>query len=63
MVTSTSLLISRNLLYPRLLILSLVSFTLETYFPAIIDKRELDIWSNDYFLQLADMIVFTHKKP
>jgi hypothetical protein len=38
-------------------------FTLETYFPAIIDKRELDIWSNDYFLQLADMIVFTHKKP
>lgn len=24
----------------------------------IIDKRELDIWSNDYFLQLADMIVF-----
>ena len=26
--------------------------------PYIIDKRELDIWSNDYFLQLADMIVF-----
>ena len=26
--------------------------------PFIIDKRELDIWSNDYFLQLADMIVF-----
>ncbi|WP_288286646.1 nucleotidyl transferase AbiEii/AbiGii toxin family protein [uncultured Prevotella sp.] len=25
--------------------------------PYIIDKRELDIWSNDYFLQLADMIV------
>ena len=24
----------------------------------IIDKRELDIWSNNYFLQLADMIVF-----
>ena len=24
----------------------------------IFDKRELDIWSNDYFLQLADMIVF-----
>ena len=22
------------------------------------DLRELDIWSNDYFLQLADMIVF-----
>lgn len=22
------------------------------------DPRELDIWSNDYFLQLADMIVF-----
>jgi len=22
----------------------------------IIDKREMDIWSNDYFLQLADMI-------
>ena len=26
--------------------------------PYIIDKRELDIWSIDYFLQLADMIVF-----
>ena len=26
--------------------------------PYIIDKRELNIWSNDYFLQLADMIVF-----
>jgi predicted nucleotidyltransferase component of viral defense system len=26
--------------------------------PYIIDKRELDIWCNDYFLQLADMIVF-----
>ena len=26
--------------------------------PYIIDKRELDIWSNDYFLQLADMIMF-----
>ena len=26
--------------------------------PYINDKRELDIWSNDYFLQLADMIVF-----
>lgn len=26
--------------------------------PFIIDKRELDIWSNDYFLQLADMIKF-----
>lgn len=26
--------------------------------PYIIDKRELDIWTNDYFLQLADMIVF-----
>ena len=26
--------------------------------PYIIDKRELDIWSNDYFMQLADMIVF-----
>ena len=25
--------------------------------PYIIDKRELDIWSNDYFLQLADMII------
>jgi predicted nucleotidyltransferase component of viral defense system len=24
----------------------------------IIDKRELDIWSNNYFLQLADMFVF-----
>jgi len=23
-----------------------------------IDSRELEIWSNDYFLQLADMIVF-----
>ena len=22
------------------------------------DPRELDIWSNDYFLQLADMMVF-----
>ena len=26
--------------------------------PFIIDKRELDIWSNDYFLQLAEMIKF-----
>ena len=26
--------------------------------PFIIDKRELDIWSNEYFLQLAEMIVF-----
>lgn len=26
--------------------------------PFIIDKHELDIWSNDYFLQLADMIRF-----
>ena len=26
--------------------------------PYIIDKRELDIWSNEYFQQLADMIVF-----
>ena len=26
--------------------------------PYIIDKRELDIWSCDYFLHLADMIVF-----
>ena len=26
--------------------------------PYIIDSRELEIWSNDYFLQLADMIVF-----
>ena len=24
----------------------------------VIDQHELDIWSNDYFLQLADMIVF-----
>jgi len=26
--------------------------------PFIIDKRELDIWSNEYFLQLSDMILF-----
>ena len=26
--------------------------------PFIIDKRELDIWTNDYFLKLADMIAF-----
>lgn len=26
--------------------------------PFIIDRRELDIWSNDYFLQLADRIKF-----
>lgn len=26
--------------------------------PFIINKDELEIWSNDYFLQLADMIVF-----
>jgi hypothetical protein len=24
----------------------------------VINPSELDIWSNDYFLQLADMIVF-----
>lgn len=26
--------------------------------PFVIDPRELDIWSNDYFLQLSDMIQF-----
>lgn len=26
--------------------------------PFLRDPRELDIWSNDYFLQLADMIKF-----
>ena len=26
--------------------------------PYIINKRELDIWSNDYFVKLADMIEF-----
>lgn len=26
--------------------------------PYVINKHELDIWSNDYFLQLADMIVY-----
>lgn len=26
--------------------------------PYIIDKRELDIWSNDYFVKLADMIEY-----
>ena len=26
--------------------------------PYLRDESELDIWSNDYFLQLADMIVF-----
>ena len=26
--------------------------------PYLRDERELDIWSNDYFLQLADMMVF-----
>lgn len=26
--------------------------------PFIIDTRELDIWSNEYFLQLSDMIMF-----
>lgn len=26
--------------------------------PYIIDRRELDIWSNDYFVKLADMIEF-----
>jgi len=26
--------------------------------PYIMDKHELDIWSNDYFLQLTDLIVF-----
>ena len=25
---------------------------------SLIEKRDLDIWSNDYFLQLADMIKF-----
>ncbi len=28
--------------------------------PFIIDPRELEIWSNDYFLQLADMIEFKY---
>ena len=26
--------------------------------PFIVDRHELDIWSNDYFLQLADMLQF-----
>lgn len=26
--------------------------------PFIIDPRELEIWSNDYFVQLVDMITF-----
>ena len=26
--------------------------------PFIIDPRELEIWSNDYFVQLVDMIIF-----
>ena len=26
--------------------------------PFIRNPKEMDIWSNDYFLQLADMIVF-----
>lgn len=26
--------------------------------PFLRDPRELDIWSNDYFMQLADMIKF-----
>ena len=26
--------------------------------PYVINKHELDIWSNDYFIQLADMIVY-----
>lgn len=30
----------------------------EDVLPFIIDHRELEIWSNDYFLQLADMIAF-----
>jgi len=25
--------------------------------PYVINPRELDIWSNDYFLQLADMLI------
>ena len=28
--------------------------------PFIKDTMELDIWSNDYFLQLADMIKFEY---
>ena len=26
--------------------------------PFVFNRSTLDIWSNDYFLQLADMIVF-----
>ena len=26
--------------------------------PFLMDAREIEIWSNDYFLQLADMIKF-----
>lgn len=29
--------------------------------PFVIDKHELDIWSNDYFLQLTNMIVFCNE--
>ena len=35
-----------------------ISKVKEDVLPFLSNPRELDIWSNDYFLQLADMIVF-----
>lgn len=36
-----------------------MSYVKADVLPYIIDTKELDIWSNEYFLQLADMIVFS----
>ena len=35
-----------------------ISAVKQDVLPYIVDKRDLEIWSNDYFLQLADMIRF-----
>jgi len=35
-----------------------ISAVKQDVLPYIVDKRELELWSNDYFLQLADMIRF-----
>lgn len=35
-----------------------ISAVKQDVLPYVVDKRDLEIWSNDYFLQLADMIRF-----
>ena len=53
--------LTRNLFFEKLrerLATADIDMVKQDVEPFVIDKRELDIWSNDYFLQLADRIQF-----